>query len=150
MSNPKNLANQSWYRGIERLKHGIMSEIRCAQIAKVIRYDAKKHVADIQPLANMSDGQPSAQYLDVPVSANCYEVDELVDHARPGEGWLAAHGVTLPKKHLMRTGAIVLTMILDRDNDNWDGSGQNYMPNTSRLHDENDAIVIGVLGDDIY
>lgn len=150
MASPHNAANKALYNGITRLKHGIMSEIRCAQIAKVIKYDKKKHLADIQPLANTSDGQKSAQYLDVPVSANCFIVDEVMDHFKPGESWLNEHGITLPKKHLMRKGAIVVTVILDRDNDNWDGSGQAYLPNTSRLHDANDAVVIGVLGDDIF
>lgn len=150
MASQKNPVNQAWYKGIERLKHGIMSEIRCAQIAKVIKYDAKKHIADIQPLANMSDGQPSAQYLDIPVAANCYVIDDVVSHIKSDKAWLSKHDITLPKKKLMGEGTIVIAVILDRDNDNWDGSGTTYSPETSRLHDANDAIIIGVLGGNIY
>lgn len=140
MANAQNEANETAYKAIQKIVHGIMTNIECAQIAKVIKYNAKKHIADIQPLANTSDGQSSAQYLDVPVTANCYLLDEFLEKS----------GSKLPKKKLMRKGAIVVTVILDRDNDNWDGSGSTYMPFTSRLHDANDAVVVGVLGGDIW
>lgn len=140
MANAQNEANETAYQAIQKIVHGIMTNIECAQIAKVIKYNAKKHIADIQPLANTSDGQSSAQYLDVPVTANCYLFDEFFEKS----------GSKLPKKKLMRKGAIVVTVILDRDNDNWDGSGSTYMPFTSRLHDANDAVVVGVLGGDIW
>ena len=56
----------------------------------------------------------------------------------------------LPTKRLMRAGVPVVAVVLDRDNDNWKGGRavNNYIPNSSRLHDANDAIIIGVLGGD--
>ena len=50
----------------------------------------------------------------------------------------------------MRAGIPVVAVVLDRDNDNWEGGRavNNYIPNSSRLHDANDAIIIGVLGGD--
>lgn len=50
----------------------------------------------------------------------------------------------------MRAGVPVVAVVLDRDNDNWKGGRavNNYIPNSSRLHDANDAIIIGVLGGD--
>ena len=141
MSTPHNSAKDALYNAMKLLRNGIMADIECAQLARVIKYDSAQHVADIQPLAKGFDGQDSAQYLDIPVSANWF---------KPGEAWLNEHGVTLPKKHLMRKGAIVITVVLDNDSTNWDGSGNAYNPDTSRKHDANDAIVVGVLGDDIF
>lgn len=150
MANPHVAAKDAIYGAMNYLRNGIMADIECAQLARVIKYDSAQHVADIQPLAKGFDGQDSAQYLDIPVSANCYIVDEVMDRFKPGEAWLNEHGVTLPKKHLMRKGAIVITVVLDNDSTNWDGSGNAYNPYTSRKHDANDAIVVGVLGDDIF
>lgn len=150
MANAHIAAKDAVYKGMRNFKEAIMSEIECAQIAKVIKYDDKKHVADIQPLAAGSDGQQSAQYLDVPVSANCYLMDEFIDSLKSGEAWLKQNGISLPKKKLMKKGAIVVTVVLDNDSTNWDGSGNAFDTDTSRLHDANDAIVIGVLGGDIF
>lgn len=147
MANAHNDAYAAMYRGMENLKHAIKAEIECAQIAKVIKYNAKKHVADIQPLAKTSDGQASAQYLDVPVAANCYLFDEFVDKSKTA---LEKGGFKLPKKKLMRKGAVVVTVVLDRDNNNWKGAGSTYLPDSGRLHDANDAVIVGVLGGDIY
>lgn len=146
MANAHNTATEIVNTAIRNLKHAIMAEIECAQIAKVVKYDKKKHVADIQPLADTSDGQASAQYLDVPVADNCYLFDEFIENSK---SVLQSGGFKLPKKQLMRKGAIVITVILDRDNDNWSGS-KTYMPNTSRLHDANDAVIVAVVGGDYY
>lgn len=136
----------AWYYGIEKLKHGIISEINCAFLAKVIKYSSKKHIADIKPLVRMSNGQESAQFLDIPVSENCYLIDELIDKIRSA---MRKQGVVLPTRHFMRAGAIVVCVVLDRDSDNFDGSASTYMPNSSRLHNSNDSIIVSVLGDDI-
>lgn len=138
--------NRAWYYGIEKLKHGIISEINCAFLAKVIKYSKKEHVADIKPLARMSDGQESAQFLDIPVSDNCYLIDELIDKIRSA---MDKQGVVLPRKHFMRAGALVVCIVLDRDSDNFNGSTSTYMPNSSRLHNANDSVIVSVLGDDI-
>ena len=150
MANAHIAAKDAVYQGMRNFKEAIMAEIECAQIAKVINYDDKKHVADIQPLAVGPDGQQSAQYLDVPVSSNCYLMDEFIDSLKSGEAWLKQNGISLPKKKLMKKGAIVVTVVLDNDSTNWDGSGNAFDTDTSRLHDANDAIVIGVLGGDIF
>lgn len=147
MSTAHNGAYDAMYRGMQNLKHAIKAEIECAQIAKVIKYNAKKHVADIQPLAKTSDGQASAQYLDVPVAASCYLFDEFIDQSKTA---LEKGGFKLPKKKLLRKGAVVVTVVLDRDNDNWKGAGGTYLPDTGRLHDANDAVIVGVLGGGFY
>lgn len=135
--------SHAWYNGIQKLKHGIISEINCAFLAKVIKYDTDKHIADIKPLARTSDGQDSAQYLDIPVADSCYLMDELLDKLQ-GKGVISGSD-----EHFMRKGAIVVCIVLDRDSDNWEGENDTFMPNSSRMHNANDAIVISVLGDDI-
>ncbi|MCZ3989805.1 hypothetical protein L2210_01815 [Lactobacillus crispatus] len=49
----------------------------------------------------------------------------------------------------MRVGAVVIAVTMDRDIDNWDGTGNTFTPNTSRMHDANDSIIVSVYkGDD--
>lgn len=144
-------------KGVQMFKDSIFAEIDSTYIAKVVKYDKKHHLADIQPLANLSSGQESAQYLDVPVAESCYIIDEILDRLKPefesvdsmrySSSNLAGK---LPKKHLMREGVPVVVAVLDRDMDNWQGGNSinTFTPNTARLHDGNDSIVIAVLGGD--
>ena len=153
------------YRAVENFRDAMFTETECAYIARITKYDKIKHIADVQPLVKSSEGIDSAQYLDIPVAENCYMLDELVDalrpefekadqnHTIPAHPGAPAHIHTslagkLPKKHLLRVGVPVVCVVLDRDNDNWHGGNDasTFMPNTSRTHDANDSIVVGVLG----
>lgn len=150
---------------VRHFKHAIFAESSNFFIAKVVKYDKVNHLADVQPLAKLSTGQTSAQYLELPVTESCYLLDEMVDalksefakadqdHTIPAHPGAPAHIHTnfvgkLPKKHFMRAGVPVVCAVLDRDNDNWKGgrSVEAFEPNSSRMHDANDAVVIGVLG----
>ena len=131
---------KAWYHGFHKFEHGIYAGIKSFYIAKVVSYDRKKHRADVLPLANWSDGTKSAQYLDIPVVESCYMFDEMIDALQ-----LSKLG-KLPTQHLMRAGVPVVCAVLDRDNDNWNGSTDTYTPNSGRMHDANDSVVIGVLG----
>lgn len=166
MSSPHNKHSSSqaelkkaWYNGFHKFEHGIYAGIKSFYIAKVVNYDKSKHLADVLPLANWSDGTKSAQYLDIPVTENCYLIDEMVDALRPefekvdGNSSAPDHTRTnlagkLPSNHFMRKGVPVVCAVLDRDNDNWGGgrSVETYTPNSGRTHDANDSIVIGILG----
>lgn len=166
MSSPHNKHSSSqvelknaWYNGFHKFEHGIYAGIKSFYIAKVVNYDKKKHIADVLPLANWSDGTKSAQYLDIPVAENCYLFDEMIDALRPefekldSNSSAPSHTKTnftgkLPKKRLMRKNVPVICAVLDRDNDNWGGgrSVETYTPNSGRTHDANDSIVIGILG----
>lgn len=167
MANSRNELNKFAIKTMRHMKDRMNFEMSCAFIAKVVRYDSKRHVADIQPLANLIDGQKSAQLLDVPVAENCYIIDEILERFKPDytatdkNSRIPAHdGVPAhdnsnfvphyPKHKLMRAGVPVVAVILDRDNDNWGGGRavNDYDPNTLRAHDINDSIVIGVLGGD--
>lgn len=152
---------QAWYQGFMRIVHGITIGISCFYIAQVVKYKKETHTADIKPLANLSDGQESAQILDVPVTEQCYILDEIIERYKPelekldANSKLPDHKETklvnkLPKKKYMRKGVPVVVAVLDRDNDNWAGGrdASSYTPNTGRIHDQNDSIIIGILGGD--
>lgn len=138
-----------------QLIHFIENDISVAKICKVIKYDKNKHIADVLPLANGSDGQVSAQLLEVPVAKSCYEVDELVEKLKPEfkavDSFQTEKGAkigsklvkALPKK-VMKKGAVVIVVMLDNDNDNWTGKNS-FTPETGRQHDINDGIVVGVI-----
>ena len=75
--------NTDWYKAVRKLKWGFLSKFNTAFIAKVVDYDKKKHIATVLPLAESSSGEVSAQYLDVPVSENCYMIDEIIKRLKP-------------------------------------------------------------------
>lgn len=144
---------------VKHFKHAIFAESSNFFIAKVVKYDKVNHLADVQPLAKLSTGQVSAQYLELPVVESCYLLDEMVDALKPEfakadqDHTIPAHIHTnfvgkMPKKHFMRAGVPVVCAVLDRDNTNWKGgrSVEAFEPDSSRMHDANDAVVIGVLG----
>ena len=155
MSTSQNEELKAMYNMMEKLQHGFLARVRVANLAKVVKYNASSHTADIQPLAKLSDGQVPAQLLDVPVSENCYIIDEILDRLKPELSKVDSRiGSSIvakfPKKHLMRPGVPVAYVTLDRDTDNWERGrkAKIYMPNTSRLHDINDSVIIGVFGGD--
>ncbi|WP_257874793.1 hypothetical protein [Lactobacillus crispatus] len=139
----------------------MFTDMECCYIARLVKYDKESHLADIQPLTKMSEGMDSAQYLDIPVTENCYMMDEMLDELKSEfskvdtNTSLPEHESTsfvskFPKKRLLRVGVPVVCAVLDRDNDNWKGGrdATTFMPNTNRTHDANDSVVIGVLGGD--
>lgn len=156
-----NQKNKNWYEALLKLLNNIYTNIDVGFPARVISYDKKRHVADIQPLFNFSDGTKKAQLLDIPVAENCYIVDEILERLKPdfsaidSNSSLPEHSKTnlvkhLPKKKLMRKGVLVTVLVLDRDMDNWKGgrNADEFTPASNRTHDINDAVIIGVLGGD--
>lgn len=155
MAQSQNEERKAAINAMRKFQWGILAGMDNAFIAKVIDYNEGEHTADILPLANSSDGETSAQYLDIPVTENCYMLDEMIERLKPEfkriDSETGSHLVDkLPKKKLMRKGVPVVAVVLDRDNDNWEGGRavNTYTPNSSRVHDANDAIIVGVLGGD--
>lgn len=147
--------NTAWYINFKKFQGYIFKHIECNFLARVVKYDAKKHIADIQPLVNIGDGTKSAQYLDVPVARTCYQLDELLDHFKPdysatdSNSHLPAHTSSnfighYPPTKAMRVGAVVVVSVLDRDADNWDGTGKTFTPESSRTHSANDSVITSV------
>ena len=155
MAQSQNEERKAAMNAIRKFQWGILAGMDNALIAKVIDYNEGEHTADILPLANSSDGETSAQYLDIPVAESCYMIDEIIERLKPEYEKVDAKTGSnvadkLPKKKLMRKGVPVVAVVLDRDNDNWEGGRavNTYTPNSSRVHDANDAIIVGVLGGD--
>lgn len=143
------------YNGMHKIHHGIFAGIKVAGLAKVVKYDKKKHLADVLPMINNAEGDESAQYLEVPVAENCYIFDEWKARVTPEFKKVDAHVHSnivdkFPKKDLMRPGVPVVYVVLDRDTDNWKGGrdSSTFTPATGRMHDANDMIIVGVLGGD--
>lgn len=155
MANSRNELNTYAIRAIKHLNDRNRMNYASAWIGKIVKYDSKKHLADVQPLANLLDGQKSAQVLEIPVSENCYIIDEILERLKPDFTATDTNSHSnfvkhYPKHRLLRTGVPVICVVLDRDNDNWKGGREanTYDPETLRTHDINDSIVIGVLGGD--
>lgn len=155
MAQSQNEERKAAMNAMRKFQWGILAGMDNAFIAKVIDYNERDHTADILPLANSSDGETSAQYLDIPVAESCYMIDEIIERLKPEYEKVDAKTGSnlvdkLPKKKLMRKGVPVIAVVLDRDNDNWEGGRavNTYTPNSSRVHDANDAIIVGVLGGD--
>ena len=155
MAQSQNEERKAAINAMRKFQWGILAGMDNALIAKVIDYNEGEHTADILPLANSSDGETSAQYLDIPVAESCYMIDEIIERLKPEYEKVDAKTGSnladkLPKKKLMRKDVPVVAVVLDRDNDNWEGGRavNTYTPNSSRVHDANDAIIVGVLGGD--
>lgn len=155
MAQSQNEERKAAIIAMRKFQWGILAGMDNAFIAKVIDYNEGEHTADILPLANSSDGETSAQYLDIPVAESCYMIDEIIERLKPEYEKVDAKTGSnladkLPKKKLMRKDVPVVAVVLDRDNDNWEGGRavNTYTPNSSRVHDANDAIIVGVLGGD--
>lgn len=161
MANSRNELNKFALKTFKHMKDRSDMENSSAFIAKIVKYDSKKHLADVQPLANLIDGQKASQLLEIPVAENCYIIDEILERLKPDftatdtNSRIPAHDNSnfvshYPKHKLLRAGVPVVCVTLDRDNDNWKGGREvnTYDPETLRTHDINDSIVIGVLGGD--
>ena len=161
MANSRNELNKFALKTFKHMKDRSDMENSSAFIAKIVKYDSKKHLADVQPLANLIDGQKASQLLEIPVAENCYIIDEILERLKPDftatdtNSHISAHDNSnfvshYPKHKLLRAGVPVVCVVLDRDNDNWKGGREanTYDPETLRTHDINDSIVIGVLGGD--
>lgn len=161
MANSRNELNKFALKTFKHMKDRSDMENSSAFIAKIVKYDSQKHLADVQPLANLIDGQKASQLLEIPVAENCYIIDEILERLKPDftaadtNSRIPAHDNSnfvshYPKHKLLRAGVPVVCVTLDRDNDNWKGGREanTYDPETLRTHDINDSIVIGVLGGD--
>lgn len=132
MANSRNELNKFALETFKHMKDRSDMENSSAFIAKIVKYDSKKHIADVQPLANLIDGQKASQLLEIPVAENCYIIDEILERLKPDftatdtNSRIPAHDNSnfvshYPKHKLLRAGVPVVCVTLDRDNDNWKG-----------------------------
>lgn len=123
MANSRNELNTYVIKAIKHLNDRNRMSYASAWIGKIVKYDSKKHLADVQPLANLLDGQKSAQVLEIPVSENCYIIDEILERLKPDftatdtNSRISAHDNSnfvshYPKHKLLRAGVpVVLSLI---------------------------------------
>lgn len=116
-------------------------ETNVGEWAKVVRYDATKHVADVQPLISDDNGQDDGRIInECPVLYSAYGVDllrkEIISKAKDAMKSIDLHPT-------MKVGATVYIVFNNRDMDNF--TGKEFTKSTERMHDINDAVVIGVL-----
>lgn len=149
MVQSQKVKQDAWYSAMQKLVHAITTDIDCTYLARVVKYDKKRHEADIQPLATTSEGAERAQYLDVPVASTVYASDELLEALKnefkiidnkTGSGLVDA----IPGPSMVE-GATVVVVCLDQDSENYTSDGTTYSPATSRQHSANDSIIVGVM-----
>ena len=83
MANSRYELNKFALKTFKHMKDRSDMENSSAFIAKIVKYDSKKHLADVQPLANLLDGQKASQLLEIPVAENCYIIDEILERLKP-------------------------------------------------------------------
>lgn len=121
------MSNQTEFYAI--FKDNIMRSIRTTLPCVVISYDKEKQVANLQPSFLMMDekGKPikSGMLQDVPVLVNRFEIG----------------GVEQVYVPIYKPGETVFVSVADRSID--DLQNGTFMPQSSRLFNLNDAIIIG-------
>ncbi|HEX5035074.1 MAG TPA: Gp138 family membrane-puncturing spike protein [bacterium] len=100
-----------------------MADLRVSMPAKVLKYDHKKQLAEVQPLFRRR--YPDGKVLDPP---KVYNVP--VGHPRAGDTF-----IHLP----IKPGDLVNLVIMDRSTDKWLDSGDMIEPDDVRTHDLSDA-----------
>lgn len=102
---------------------GMSNQINGAMVGRIERFNASEMKADILPLIKDSDGSQLGLLIEVPVSM------------------LRAGGFVIRPPY--KKGDIVLVVFVDRDMDNFLLSGKPSMPNSTRKHSLDDAVVVG-------
>ncbi|MDQ0169188.1 Gp138 family membrane-puncturing spike protein [Paenibacillus tundrae] len=105
-----------------------MSNIHCGTPCKVVKFDEAACTADVQPLLRTSTDDP-AMILNVQALGHRYKVD----------------GVEKEYKPSLRPGDVVMVQFADNEIRNA-LTGSVAKPDTSRSHDRNDAVIVGVFG----
>ncbi|MCT2881912.1 Gp138 family membrane-puncturing spike protein [Lentilactobacillus buchneri] len=116
-------------------------ETNVGEMATVVRYDKAHRTADVQPLVDDVGGRDEARIInECPVLYPCYAVDELrAELIRKAKDAMK----TIEPRVTMKVGATVFIVFNNRDLDNFDGGS--FQKSSDRMHDINDAVVVGVL-----
>lgn len=105
-----------------------MADIHCGTPCKVIKFDEATCTADVQPLIRTTSDDP-AMILNVQALGHRYKVD----------------GVEKEYKPSLHPGDVVMVLFADNEIRNA-LTGSVASPDTSRAHDRNDAVIVGVFG----
>ncbi|GEP72040.1 hypothetical protein FD12_GL001384 [Lentilactobacillus rapi DSM 19907 = JCM 15042] len=134
---------------IEDTFHELMSKVQnktkyetnVGEFAKIVRYNKGSHTADVQPLVDDVGGRDEARIInECPVLYPCYAVDELrAEIISKGQDAMK----TISPRPTIKPGATVFIVFNNRDLDNF--TGGSFQKSSDRMHDINDAVVVGVL-----
>lgn len=107
------------------VKNNVMSNINCHNIGKIIEFDAATQTCtvELQQIKQFND----KFYTPVPIT----EVPLIIAGAGGGH-------ITMPNP----VGTICLLLFLDRNIDNFLATGEQYVPETSRMHDFTDCVAL--------
>lgn len=104
-----------------------LADMSVAFPCKVISFDETKGLAVVQPLIQLTDKPPSP-IQNVPVSGHKYKSET---------------GVITKEKHIVEPGDVVYVVCADRQI-RASLTGEIAKPSSSRIHDKNDAVIVGV------
>lgn len=127
--------DESFHEVLMKLANKSAFDINVGDMAKVVSYDKSRHVADVLPLVDDAGGKDEVGVInECPVLYNCYAADELYKKISSKIG--------IEAKEVMKVGATVYIAFNNRDLDEFDGG--KYSKSSERMHDINDAVVVGV------
>lgn len=115
---------------LETLPHLVSDRINVMSLARVTRYEKKRHICSVK-LLPMKDGQSVAPLTEVIVPASIWQIDKFMK-------------AKSDKYQTMKVGSIVNVGFFDTEIDNYQGK-RNFKVESHRRHSLNDAIILGVV-----
>ncbi|WP_155286037.1 Gp138 family membrane-puncturing spike protein [Lacticaseibacillus zhaodongensis] len=109
---------------IKSLMQNLNVGINVSQLGRIVNLNG--NTADVQPLAHdLKTDNKRAMLLDVPITRN------VTDAIKAAEDTL-------------KVGDAVIVVFLDRSMENWTGGAGDFSLDSGRMHDLNDAVIVGV------
>ena len=142
MSSPQPTNNQlqfpvTFKELLERKMQELSSKINCVTLGQIVSFDTTKQTAIV------SISFKRTLRGTKPIPGISYATDETIDYVQLSEVpviVLSGGGanITMP----ISGGESCLILVNDRDMDTWMETGVAYAPNSTRLHDLNDAVAL--------
>ena len=110
---------------LDQHAQGLLANLNCHKLGRINSFDATKQTATVEIVGKISLG---GKELDYPLLQDC-------------PVWVAQGGgarLTFP----VRKNDSCILFFSDRDIDNWYVSGNSHVPNSYRMHDINDGLVL--------
>lgn len=108
-----------------RFREDLLANFHCHKLGRIDKFDAAKQTATVEIVGRLVVGGKEVAY---PLLVDC-----PVWVQRGGGGYLS-----FP----VNAGDYCLVLFNDRDIDRWHETGQSYAPNTYRMHDISDGLVL--------
>ncbi|MHA3065658.1 Gp138 family membrane-puncturing spike protein [Lacticaseibacillus saniviri] len=102
-----------------------------AQLARVVSLNGDRSKADVQPMVLNQSGSKRGMLLNVPVTRHLQQKIRL-----EGESSYLDQ---------IKKGDVAIVVFLDRSIENWSGGNGDFKLGSLRMHNVNDAVIVGVL-----